>query len=137
MNWSKRFRQWLLVLQLEHRSGGRLPWLTMLMAILSGVVPRRVWRSRMRTCMTCDLYSTVQPQGTTKRTERLHLCKSGHPAMLGAGCHCAVNILALTANPYGAGCIGRNIDASLGWGPHVWASRWARYKSVIDFLRRR
>lgn len=129
-----RFRQWLQALELERRTAGRLPWLTMVMAVLSGPVPRQVWRARMRTCMTCDLYSTVQVEGTSKRTDRLHLCKSTHPDMLGAGCHCAVNVLAMTANPYGKGCIGQNIAPDLGWPAYQHPSVWARLWAPIRFL---
>ena len=131
MNW-RRFKQWLEVLALERRAAGRLPWLTMLAAILSGVVPRAVWRERMRTCMRCPLYSTVEG-----KTGRLHLCKSTHPDMLGVGCGCAVNVSALSARPYFYGCYGRDIDSSLGWGAHVWPSRWARVRSIVDFAMRK
>lgn len=137
MNWRKRFKQWLLALRLEKLSAGKLPWLTMLMAIFSGVVPRLVWRERMRICMKCDFYSTVQSHGTYKKTDRLHLCKSSHPSMLGAGCHCAVNISALSSNPYGDGCYGRNLDKSIGWPSYTWPSRLDKCKSVIDFLLKR
>lgn len=137
MNYKRRIPQWIEALKLDDRTAGSLPWLTMFRAVLSGVVPRKVWHTRMRTCMTCDLYSTVQMKGTTKRTDKLHLCKSSHPAMLGAGCHCAVNILALTANPYGFGCIGRTIAPDIGWPAYVWPSRWARIKATLAFLLNR
>jgi hypothetical protein len=123
-----------MALALERRSAGRLPWWTMMRAIISGPVPRSVWRARMRTCMTCDLYSTVQPEGTTKRTDRLHLCKSTHPDLLGVGCGCAVNVSALTANPYGAGCVGRNFAPDLGWGPYHHPSLRARLWAPVRFF---
>lgn len=138
MNWKKRLRQWLLVLRLENKSVGKLPWLTMVMAVLSGPVPRRVWRERIRFgCARCPLYSTVQPKGTKKRTDLLHLCKSTHPLFAGLGCGCAVNIAAMTASPYAHGCFGRNlpIKPELGWGPHVWPHWWSRYFAIIDFIR--
>lgn len=82
--------------------------------------------------MRCPLYSTVQVKSGT-----LHLCRSTHPLFYGLGCHCAVNVAALTANPHGLGCIGRDIDPELGWGPHLWPNRRARVWSVVAFLRGR
>lgn len=132
VNWRRRFPQWLEVLKIEQRSAGRLPWLTMVRALLTGVVPRAVWRQRMRVCMRCELFSTVHG-----KTGKLYMCKSTHPDLLGVGCGCAVNISALSANPYGYGCYGRMLYPDLGWGPHFWKGRWDRLKSVIDFVRRR
>lgn len=135
MYWPRRLRQWLYALRLA--GAAKVPWFGMLQALLSGPVPREVWRNRMRYgCFVCPLYSSVQMPGTTKRTDRLHLCKSTHPQMLGVGCHCAVNIVALTADPYGkAGCFGRNLDPELGWP--VYVDHRSKRQAFIDFLRGR
>jgi hypothetical protein len=132
MHWGRRLKHWLYALKLAGAS--KVPWLGMLQALMSGPVPREVWRQRMRTCMTCPLYSTEQMPGTTKRTDRVHLCRSIHPQMLGVGCQCAVNIVALTADPYGkAGCYGRNLDPELGWP--VYVDHRSKLRSLLDFLR--
>lgn len=117
---------------MERRSAGRLPWLTMLLALLSGPVPRSVWRTRMRTCMACPLYSTVRG-----KSGKLYLCKSSHPAFSGLGCGCAVNVAALAAAPYPDGCYGRSLPLTLGlgWPAHVWPHWWSRHVAVIDFIR--
>lgn len=134
VNWPRRLKQWLVALRLAGVS--RVPWWGLVQAVMSGPVPRTVWRERMRTCMTCDLYSTHQMEGTTKRTDRLHLCKSNHPQLLGIGCHCAVNIVALTADPYRrAGCFGRNLAPEIGWPAYVDTRSWPR--RILDFLLRR
>lgn len=130
MNWKRRYRQWRHVLEREGRSGGRVPWLTMVLAVLSGPVPRSVWRARMRTCANCPLYSVVESS-----TGRLPVCRSTHPAMRGQGCGCYLPFTALTANPYGHGCYGRLLDSELGWPAHVFRSRLAEAWAVIDFLR--
>jgi hypothetical protein len=134
MRWRKRLRQWIAVLRLAHGEGVKIPWLGLLSAVLSGIVPRSVWRARMRRCMTCPLYSTVQPTGTTKGTDRLHLCKSSHPSFVGLGCHCAVNVAAASANPHGKGCYGRDLDDDLGWPAYDWPSRRAKWRAVICFI---
>ena len=133
MNWPRRLRQWIKALRMAGVS--RVPWWGMVQALLSGPVPRSVWRQRLRYgCFACPLYSSVQMPGTTKKTDRLHLCKSTHPQMLGVGCHCAVNIVALTADPYGkAGCFGRNLDEEMGWPVHQDNRRW--WRRNLDFLR--
>jgi hypothetical protein len=134
MRWRKRIKQWVAVIRLAHGDKAKIPWVRMAFAVLTGIVPREVWRARMRRCMTCPLYSTVQPAGTTKRTDLLHLCKSTHPRFAGLGCHCAVNIAAVTANPYGQGCFGRTLNDTLGWGAYVWSSGWSKLRAVICFI---
>lgn len=124
MNWRIRISQWITALRM---AGVRnVPWWGLVMAVLSVPVPRKVWHSRMRTCMTCPLYS--KPKG-------IMLCQSTHPDMLGIGCNCYLPFKALAAKVYEKGCFGRDLEDTLGWPNHVWPSRWARVKSVIDFVR--
>lgn len=131
----KRRRQWLAALRLEQRSAGRLPWLTMFLALLSGPVPKPVWVGRLRTCMKCPLYSTHQLPGTTKRTDRLHLCKSVYPGFEGLGCHCPVNVSAMTAEPYPGGCwVRAQGDQSMGWGAYRWPSWMAKLRAIVRFI---
>jgi len=126
MNWLRRLRQWLYALKL---AGVRnVPWLGLISAILSGPVPRDVWRQRMRTCMTCPLYS---------KGNGVMLCRSTHPDMLGLGCGCFLPFTAMTAKVYEKGCFGRDLEDTLGWPNHVWPTRWSRIKSVIDFVLRK
>lgn len=124
----RRFNEWLAALREEKRTAGRLPWLTFARAILSGVVPARVWRRRMRTCLTCPLFR-----------RELNLCKSVHPAFLGLGCHCSVWATGLFANPEGNGCFIKTIHptGSFGWPAYIWRSKIERLVSPIRFLLRR
>lgn len=129
----KRFRQWFYALRLA--GAAHVPWFGLLQAILSGPVPRKIWRARLRYgCFKCPLYSSVQIPGTKKRTDRLHLCRSTHPDMLGVGCGCDLHMTSLWANPHGAGCYGQDLDPDLGWPPYYWPSRWTRIKSTLDFI---
>lgn len=74
--------------------------------------------------------------GTTKATDRLHLCKSTHPDMLGIGCGCDVNMAALWAAPYaGKGCYGKTLADDIGWPAHIDRRSWPR--RILDFLRGR
>lgn len=133
MKWRRRLRQWIFALKLA--GAKNVPWLGLLRAVLSGPVPRRVWRARLRFgCFKCPLWSSVQMPGTTKGADRVPLCHSTHPAMAGAGCRCYLPFLALAARPYPKGCIGQSIAPDLGWPPYYWPSRWARLRSVLDFL---
>lgn len=54
--------------------------------------------------------------------------------MLGVGCGCYLPYTALAARPYEKGCYGRGLDPDLGWGLYEWPSRWARIKSILDFI---
>lgn len=128
MRWRKRFPEWLAALREERRTAGRLPWLTFARAILSGVVPARVWRQRMRVCLTCPMF---RHEG--------YLCKSLHPRFIGMGCKCVTWMIALFANPHGNGCYAKSVlaDSSLGWGAYRWRSRWEKLFSPVRFLLRR
>jgi len=109
MNWRKRLRQWVAALRM---AGVRnVPWLGLISAILSGPVPRSVWRARMRTCMKCPLYS--KPEGVL-------ICRSTHPDMLGLGCSCYLPFTAMTAKAYENGCFGRDLEDTLGWPNYAW-----------------
>ncbi len=123
----RRFEEWIAALEEERRTAGRLPWLTFARAILGGTVPARVWRRRMRTCLTCPMFR-----------RELNLCKSVHPQFLGLGCHCVTWMIALFSNPEGNGCFAktRNPASVLGWGPYrmPW---WERLWSPVRFLLRR
>lgn len=120
----KRLKQWFYALRLAGVS--QVPWFGLLQAILSGPVPRKIWRARLRYgCFKCPLYS---------KDNGVMLCKSSHPDMLGLGCGCYLPFTALWANPEGAGCFGQSIDLDLGWPPYYWPSRWARIKSTLDFI---
>lgn len=138
MNWRRRIPQWIEALRL---AGVRnVPWFGLVRAVWSGPVPRAVWRERLRYgCFRCPLYSSVQMPGTTKKTDRVALCRSTHPAFMGLGCNCYLPFLAMAAEPHPEGCFGKTLPLTLGlgWGPHIWPSRWARVRSVIDFLRRK
>ncbi len=128
----RRLKQWVEALRLA--GVRRVPWLGLVRAILSGPVPREVWRVRMRTCYECPLFSTVQMPGTTKRTDRLWLCKSTHPDMVGIGCGCALHYKALAAEPYQNGCFGRGLDPDLGWPAYRFRDWGERLGCVIDFI---
>lgn len=129
----RRIKQWLVALRLAGVT--RVPWLGMAMAVLGGPVPRAVWRQRMRHgCFQCPLWSSVQMPGTTKGTDRVHLCKSTHPDMLGMGCNCYLPFLAWWTEPYPGGCVGQSIDPSLGWGAYRYPSLWAQLRGVLDFI---
>lgn len=120
----RRLKQWLYALRLA--GVRRVPWLGLLSAILSGPVPRPVWRARMRTCLRCPLYS---------KRDGVGLCLSSHPDMLDVGCGCYLAYTALWANPHPpGGCYGRSLDPDLGWGPYEWKGRGERVLAALDFL---
>lgn len=123
----RRLRQWIEALKLAGIT--KVPWLGLVRAVLSGPVPRKVWRARMRACLQCPLFSVEHTAAG-----RVHLCRSNHPDMMGVGCGCYLPFLAMAATPYPDGCFGREIDPDLGWGVHHWPSRGARLMAVIDFL---
>lgn len=118
----RRIKQWIEALRMAGVT--RVPWWGMVTALLSGPAPREVWRRRMRTCMTCPLYS--RPSGVP-------LCRSTHPQMLGVGCGCYLPFKALAAAPYPAGCFGRGLDEEIGWPVHSDNRRW--WRRILDFVR--
>lgn len=123
MNWSRRVREWIRAIRMA--GAGNVPWFGMLMAVLSGPVPRSVWRARMRTCLQCPLYS--KPGG-------IMLCLSTHPDMLGIGCKCYLPFKALAAAPHAEGCYGRTLADDLGWPVYVHPSLRARLWAPFRFL---
>lgn len=136
MRWRKRIPQWIKALRLA--GAKNVPWFGLVSAVLSGPVPRKVWRERLRFgCFLCPLYSSVQMPRTKWAGNRVALCRSTHPDFDGLGCGCYLPFTAMAANPHGKGCFGRNlpIKPELGWGPHVWPHWWSRYVAVLAFLR--
>jgi hypothetical protein len=124
VNWRRRIPEWRAALAEERRTAGRVPWWTMLKAILQGTVPRHIWRERIKVCLQCPLYN---PAG--------RLCKSTHPRFLGTGCGCYIPFSALSPNPYGDGCFGHSKVEGLGW-PAYRMRWWERVLSPIRFALR-
>lgn len=124
----RRLREWLTALRVAKNTAGRLPWLTLLRAILSGVVPRAVWRERMRFgCYQCPVFNL-----------ELHTCRGVPKQFAHMGCDCYVVFEALFAEPYAGGCWGRAVVGGMfGWGAYRWRSRWEKLTSPIRFLLRR
>jgi hypothetical protein len=83
-------------------AGRTLSWWAMARALLSGTVPRAIWRQRIRVCGKCPVY---RPETRT--------CGGSEPRM---GCGCYVPFKALAAEPYPGGCWVRSIGvANEGW----------------------
>lgn len=125
MHWSYRLAQWVIAL---HRAKHRVPWFGMIRAILSGPVPRSVWRERLRYgCYQCPVFN-----------KELLTCRGAVPLVAHLGCDCFVPFSALTAEPYAGGCWGRAaIGNGFGWGTYRFKSRWDRLTSPIRFLIRK
>lgn len=125
MNWRRRIPQWMLLVEAESSKGSRLGLaLKMLRAILSGPVPRRVWRRRMRKgCFKCPIYNPV-----TKA------CRPIHPEFKHLGCGCYTPFSALWARPYRNGCWGRDHMENIGWPAYFHANRWAQFVAIMRFL---
>jgi hypothetical protein len=126
VNWPYRIGQWLVAL---HFARQRAPWWRMIRALMSGTVPRSVWRERMRYgCYQCPVFNK----------ERL-TCRGAVPQVSRLGCDCFIPLLALTAEPYisseGSGCWGRAaLGGEFGWGAYKFPTRGARLVSPIRFL---
>lgn len=122
MNWLFRLAQWVIAL---HYAKQRVPWFGMLLAILSGPVPRGVWRSRMRYgCYQCPLFNK----------DRL-TCRGVFPPYDKHGCDCYLPLASLTASPYAGGCYGRaKFGGDFGWGAYVFPSRRARFLAPFRFM---
>lgn len=121
MNWPFRTAQWIIALHLVRQ---RIPWRTMILAILSGPVPRAVWRQRMRYgCYECPLFNH----------DRL-TCRGVIEPYDQHGCDCFVPYSALTAEPYPSGCYGRaKFGEDFGWGAYRFPSWWDRIIAPIRF----
>lgn len=124
MNWPLRLAQWVIAL---HVARQRVPWLGLLRAILSGPVPRAVWRRRLRYgCFQCPLFNR----------ERL-TCRGVPKQVRHLGCDCYVVFSAMTAEPYEGGCWGRAaLGGDFGWGA-VRIPWWRRPLAVVRFVLRR
>jgi hypothetical protein len=123
---AKRIKEWRAALAEERRTVGRVPWWTMVKAILQGTVPRSVGQDRIRVCLQCPLYSPA-----------MKLCKSEHPRFLGLGCGCYIPLSALTPNPYGNGCYGHSkVPGGVGW-PRYRMRWWERVWSPVRFALRK
>lgn len=123
MNWRKRFAQWEAALIRAQRTAGPLPWWTMIRAILGGVVPRSVWRARMRYgCAQCPVYDGVRK-----------VCRGVVAPYDTMGCFCYTPLEALTAEPYPGGCWGAAQFGPFGWEAYP-MGRLERWYSPIRFL---
>lgn len=140
MNWRRRFSEWLAALRLAQKSAGRIPVWTLIRALLSGVVPARVWRQRIRTCYSCPAFNRDGWR-----------CRGAVPQVAHLGCDCYIPLSALSAKPYSGGCWGRTymratvpagfgiglIETSFGWPAYTFRSRWERLWSPVRFLFRK
>lgn len=125
MKWRKRIKQWFEVLRWAHGRDVKIPWLGLVRALLSGPVPRAVWRERLRYgCYRCILFNG-----------KYRACSSTHPRHLGVGCSCYLPFAALTAQPYEHGCFGyETLEGRIGWPAYRWPSRWAKARAIICFI---
>lgn len=132
MNWRQRLWEWREVLRWAHGAGIKIPWLGMVRAILTGPVPRAVWRLRIRTCWKCPLFR----RELIDKKKRLFLraCSSVHPDFKGLGCQCSTTMLALSAEPYPGGCIAKFWGSKLGWPAYRFPDRWSRIAAVWRFM---
>jgi hypothetical protein len=124
MNWKLRLKQWRSAVA---AAGNKASIPKMLKSLIDGIVPRTVWRQRMRTCARCPIYD---PRGK--------VCKSPYPGEEHLGCGCFTPFSALTTEPYAGGCWGRAaFGGDFGWGAYHIPSRWARFLSIFRFLNRK
>lgn len=125
MRWHRRIREWIAVLRLTQGEGTKIPWFGLVRAVLSGPVPRTVWRQRIRYgCYQCPVYD-----------RGIHRCRNPLPGYEGTGCGCYLPFSALSAAPYPKGCWAKEVDdEELGWTAYRWPSRWAKLRAVICFI---
>jgi hypothetical protein len=125
MNWALRIAQWIIAL---HKAKHRIPLVGMFKAILSGPVPRKVWRERLRYgCYECVLFN-----------KELLTCRGAMKPYDQWGCDCFLPFKAMSAEPHKGGCYGREtFKGDFGWGAYVWPSRWARIMAPIRFILRK
>lgn len=133
IHWHRRLREWRTVVWKERAS---LSAPRLLRAILSGPVPREVWRRRMRTCGKCPIHARqlIRVNGVLTWVG-LHACRYDHGGAK-LGCGCLTTAVALTANPYGKGCWGHSVTDDEGWPAHHWPSRWAKWRAVAGMIFR-
>jgi hypothetical protein len=120
LRWSQRIREWAVV---ARQHAGLASGLTMLRAILSGPVPREVWRARIKTCLTCPVLD-----------RRTMACRRVMPDGSVIGCSCFTPFLAITAAPYPKGCYARQRLPNEGWPSYRFPSRRAKVRAVLRFL---
>lgn len=96
--------------------------------MLTGPVPRKVWRERMRYgCFQCPLFNKplLTCRGVVKPYDQY-------------GCDCFLPFKALVAAPHKGGCYGREeFGGEFGWGAYVWPSRCARIVAPLRFALRK
>jgi hypothetical protein len=128
MNWRKRIPEWVAVLRFEHGAGVKIPWRHQFVALLSGPVPRDVWRDRLRNgCFKCVLFDK----------ERM-VCRGVVKPFNQWGCGCYLPFVALAAEPYKGGCYGRaTFGYDFGWPAYHFRSRWSKMTAFWRFLRHR
>lgn len=121
LHWKRRLAEWRAVV----RDYGRGHYASMVLAILSGPVPARVWRSRLHKCMRCPILNR----------ERM-ICRHELPNGGVLGCSCSVTMLALSAAPYERGCWARMVDTSgkEGWPSYHFPNVRAKLRAVWRFL---
>lgn len=122
LNWHRRLSDWSAHVRAQH---GRVSWLNMVLALLSGPVPADVWRERIKICARCPVKS---PDAWVCRRELADGRK--------IGCNCDLVFKCLTAVPYSktGGCYAREITVHEGWAAYVFPSRRAKLRAVWRFI---
>lgn len=127
MNWRRRIPEWLAALAEEQKTAGRLPWWTFIRSLFGGVVPKRVWVQRLRTCATCPFKST-----------KAWICRSDLPFYRGQGCGCFLPFYTLAPDAHKEnGCYAFARSAGVHGWPAYKIGRLERWWSVIKFIARR
>lgn len=133
IHWHRRLREWRTVVWKERAS---LSVPRLVRAVLSGPVPREVWRRRMRTCLNCPIHARwmIRVNGVVTWTG-LHACRTAHDGAP-LGCGCLTTAVALTANPYGGGCWAASLTPDMGWPAYFWYSRRAKWRAIVGMIFR-
>jgi hypothetical protein len=123
MRWTKRFYEWKAIYDHEAKAtpAWRL-WIKIGLALSSGIVPKRVYIRRLRTCYRCPVYDPIRKA-----------CRPRSEAFRHLGCGCYVPFTAMSAAPYEAGCWGRQVNPQIGWPRYDGAAN----RSIISRLCRR
>lgn len=93
-----RFRQWLAAVAL---AGGKVSFIAMLRALMTGQVSKAQWRQRMRVCMKCPVYDPVRKlcrREIGAPYEGRYGVVYTEPQVIGCGCY--TPYLARTRAPY-------------------------------------